>query len=192
MTSIKQLRFYGINRRRGKDVVGERLQTVGRPRKKKRLKAPQSFQCPHTVVARRSPPSAQGASEAVFLPVKKTAECTRAIRPRGKRTPQLCGARLPQAAVIQKIVCKHACICAEAAKGVRGKAKGFSPNGRLRPKGAGRGAAQPRRRALHLTWTDINRHEEPCGKSVWGLKSNGSGTWIRTRNQVVNSHLLYH
>ena len=91
--------------------------------------APLAFLCPHTVVARRSPPSAQGASEVCFLPVKKQTECPRAIRPRVKRSPQLCGDCRTQAAAIQKIVCKRACIVAEAAKGARGKAKGFSPNG---------------------------------------------------------------
>ena len=63
------------------------------------------------------------------------------------RCSQLCGDRLQQAAVIQKIVCKHACFFAEAAKGVRGKAKGFSPIGCAQRT---RGAAPPRRKALHL------------------------------------------
>ena len=32
-----------------------------------------------------------------------------------------------------------------------------------------------------------------CGLSPFFIKNeNGSGTWARTRNQVVNSHLLYH
>jgi len=46
------------------DVVGEGLQTVVCPRKKKRSMVPQPFLCPHTVVASGSPASAQGASEA--------------------------------------------------------------------------------------------------------------------------------
>ena len=112
--------------------------------------APLALLRQQTAVARRSPPSAQGASEAFILPVKMNAECTRAIRPRGKRPPQHCGGRLPQAAVIQRIVCKRACFSAEAAKGVRGKAKGFSPNGALRAPGCGAGLGLPRRKATHL------------------------------------------
>ena len=49
--------------------------------------------CPHTLIASGSPASAQGASEALLLPVKNNAECTRALRPRVKRSPQLCGGR---------------------------------------------------------------------------------------------------
>ena len=49
--------------------------------------------CPHTLIASGSPASAQGASEIFFLPVKKKIECTRALRPRVKRSPQLCGGR---------------------------------------------------------------------------------------------------
>ena len=69
-------------------VVDEGLQTVVCPRKK-RLKAPLTLLCTHTVVASGPPASAQGASEVFFLLVKKKTECPRAARSRVKCLPLL-------------------------------------------------------------------------------------------------------
>ena len=115
--------------------------------------------CPHTLRASGSPASAQGASEVLFLLVKKKTECPRAIRPRVQWSPYLirrplnAGRRNSKDRLQTRL---NRC----ASKGVRGKA--FPPNGALCAPGV-RGVARRRRagepRIKRRTRIDTDKHE---------------------------------
>ena len=65
---------------------------------------------------------------------------SRALRPRVKRLPQLCGGRRTQAARNQRIVCKRARVVTHAARGSGEGAKPSPERRAKRARGAGRGA----------------------------------------------------
>ena len=83
---------------------------------------------PHTLCARRSPPSAQGASEVFFLQRKKQkTECPRALRPRVKPLPYLIRRRLNAGRSNVKKQYKRLRFSPTPKKGCGEKRRGFSP-----------------------------------------------------------------
>ena len=136
---------------------------------------------PHTVVARRSPPSAspfamratagqaggeRGFPRAGVAARGQKAECTRAVRPRVKPLPYLIRRRLNAGrSNVKSLIGAYfshrrrkwgAGKSVPLRQGYGGTSEGVSPRGAKRPKGrspmgdrAGRGAAEPRRKARH-------------------------------------------
>ena len=126
-----------------------------------RFKITAHLRRPHTLCARRSPPSAQGASEVFFLQRKKQkTECPRALRPRVKPLPYLIRRRLNAGRSNVKKQYKRSRFSPTPKKGCGEKRRGFSPRGAKRPRGrfptgnrAGRGMA------------GISHAAKPCIKS---------------------------
>ena len=94
----------------------------------------------HPLRASGSPASAQGASEVGFLPVKKPTECTRALRPRVKRPPQVLRRVLNAGRWNLKDRLQTGLLYLRKRQKGRGEKRRAFPRGAQSARGAGRGA----------------------------------------------------